>query len=68
MPVMDGHEASRQIRALGNRELASVPIVAMTANAFVEDVEAEKSSGIDAHISKPLNVKEMIATIASVLK
>ncbi|MBQ8708895.1 MAG: amino acid permease [Succinivibrionaceae bacterium] len=68
MPVMDGHTATKEIRKLANSELASIPIIAMTANAFVEDIEAEKESGMNGHISKPLNIPEMISTIGSVLE
>jgi signal transduction histidine kinase/CheY-like chemotaxis protein len=68
MPVMDGHAAARMIRQFENKSLASIPIVAMTANAFVEDIEAEKNSGMDGHISKPLNIDEMVSTLAGLLK
>ncbi len=68
MPVMDGHTASREIRSLDNPDLANIPIIAMTANAFVEDIEAEKESGMNGHISKPLNIPQMIDTIGSILK
>ena len=54
MPVMDGYEAVRTIRGLGRPDAASVPIVAMTANAFAEDVKAAKDAGMDEHIAKPL--------------
>lgn len=54
MPVMDGYEAVRTIRGLDRPDAASVPIVAMTANAFAEDVKAAKDAGMDEHIAKPL--------------
>ena len=53
MPVMDGYEATRRIRALPDRKLASVPILAMTANAFKEDEQAAEEAGMQAHIAKP---------------
>ena len=68
MPVMDGYEATRAIRALDNRELAEIPIVALTANAFREDVEAAKEAGMVAHIAKPMDVQKMLATLRSVLE
>ena len=67
MPVMDGYTATRNIRALENRELASVPIIALTANAFSEDEEAAKKAGMQAHISKPIEVDVMMRTLAEIL-
>ena len=67
MPVMDGYEATRAIRALENRELAGIPILAMTANAFKEDVEAAREAGMVAHIAKPVDVQKMMAILKSVL-
>ena len=64
---MDGYEATRRIRALPDRELASVPIIAMTANAFREDIENEKAAGMDAHISKPINIPEMMEALEKTL-
>uniref|UniRef100_UPI002676A246 response regulator n=1 Tax=uncultured Parabacteroides sp. TaxID=512312 RepID=UPI002676A246 len=56
MPNMDGYEATRHIRPLGRPDACKVPIFAMTANAFAEDVEKSKEAGMNAHISKPLDV------------
>jgi len=67
MPVMDGYEATRTIRALHNRKLASIPILAMTANAFKEDVEAAMEAGMVAHIAKPVDVQKMLAILKNVL-
>ena len=67
MPVMDGYEATKAIRALENEKLASIPIIAMTANAFSEDVERAKAAGMNAHIAKPLNVPSMMETLKKVL-
>ena len=66
MPEMDGYAAARAIRSLPD-ERREIPIIAMTANAFQEDVEAEREAGMDAHISKPLDVREMIQTLIRVL-
>ena len=68
MPVMDGYEATRAIRALDDPALAGIPILAMTANAFKEDVEAVKAAGMQAHIPKPIDVNVLMNTLRSVLK
>ena len=67
MPVMDGYTAARAIRALPDAELASVPIIAMTANVFEEDVRRTREAGMNAHIAKPLDIQLMMATLKSVL-
>jgi CheY-like chemotaxis protein len=59
MPVMDGCEATRQIRALPNPEAAKLPIIAMTANVFREDIEACLEAGMDDHIGKPVNIDDV---------
>ena len=63
MPIMDGHEATKRIRALENKELAKVPIVAMTANAFDEDRKAAESCGMNGFISKPINMQELVKAL-----
>ncbi|MER2056009.1 MAG: response regulator, partial [Clostridia bacterium] len=63
MPVMDGYTATKEIRALGNKALAGIPIVAMTANAFAEDVRACLDAGMQGHIVKPIDVNAMINTL-----
>ena len=67
MPVMDGFAAAKAIRSLPDAALAAIPIIAMTANAFAEDVEAERSAGMDGHISKPLNQRDMFRTLEEIL-
>ena len=67
MPVMDGYEATREIRALHNKDLANIPILAMTANAFKEDELAALEAGMQAHIAKPVDVEQLMKTLASVL-
>jgi CheY-like chemotaxis protein len=64
MPIMNGYEATRAIRSLNTPYTNRLPIVAMSANAFAEDVMAAKGSGMNEHISKPLNLD----TLAKVLK
>jgi len=68
MPIMNGYEATKKIRALENKQLAKIPILAMTANAFSEDVQAAKDAGMDAHIAKPIDIPQMMKTLAEVLK
>lgn len=67
MPRMDGYEATRQIRALQNKKLASIPIVAMTANAFAEDRQKAFEAGMDEHISKPVDIKAIRSAIEKLL-
>ena len=67
MPVMDGYEAARTIRALEDDRLKDIPIIAMTANAFTEDINKAKEAGMNGHIAKPINVDDMVATIKEVL-
>ena len=67
MPVMDGYAAARAIRALSDQKLANIPIIAMTANAFAEDVQAAKDAGMDGHIAKPIDVGKMMETLTEVL-
>ena len=68
MPEMDGYEAARAIRALPDKSLANIPIIAMTANAFKEDETAAIEAGMQAHIAKPLDVEKMMKTIGNVMK
>ena len=68
MPVMDGYEATRNIRKLENKELAQIPIVALSANAFVEDFQKSREAGMNAHVAKPLNAQSLFQVIDSVLK
>lgn len=63
MPVMGGLEATRRIRALGGPQ-GRVPIVAMTANAMEEDVEATRAAGMDEHIAKPIDARAFLAVVA----
>ena len=60
MPVMDGHEAARQIRRMRRADAATIPIFAMTADAFAEDIEAAKAAGMNCHIAKPLDIPVML--------
>ena len=66
MPVMDGYEAARAIRRSGKADAATVPIFAMTANAFSQDIAAALSAGMNGHIAKPVEAKVLYQTLASV--
>ncbi len=68
MPVMDGYEATKEIRGLQNRLLANTPIVAMTANAFEEEKKKALSSGMNGHIAKPIDVAVLFETIKQIIK
>ena len=60
MPTMNGYEATKEIRRLSNKELASIPIVAMTANAFEEDRQRAKESGMNGFITKPVVIEKLL--------
>lgn len=64
MPVMDGLEAARRIRALDRADAQTVPVFAMTANAFAEDVQTVKEAGMNEHLAKPLNLDRMFEIMA----
>ena len=67
MPVIDGYTAARKIRALENKALADIPILAMTANAFKEDADAAAEAGMQAHIAKPIDADLLLKTLAAIL-
>ncbi len=67
MPVMDGYEATRQIRALPDPVRAHVPIIAMTANAFSEDKQAAAEAGMNGHVGKPIDIPLLLKTLRDVL-
>ncbi|MCM1267637.1 MAG: response regulator [Bacteroidales bacterium] len=67
MPIMNGYEATRQIRALGDPEKAGVPIVAMTANAFEEDRQMAMEVGMNGHVAKPIDVPQLLETLKNLL-
>lgn len=67
MPLMDGYEAARQIRALEDPAKAKIPIVAMTANAFEEDRQKAIDAGMNGHIPKPIDIPKMIETLVKIL-
>ena len=63
MPIMNGYEAARGIRALDRADAKSIPIIAMTANAFAEDVKEALAAGMDAHIAKPIDMDLLKKTV-----
>lgn len=68
MPVMDGLEACRAIRSLDRPDASTIPIIALTANAFFEDTKKCLDAGMNAHLSKPIDMNKMIQTIGGFLK
>jgi signal transduction histidine kinase/CheY-like chemotaxis protein len=68
MPNMDGYEATRRIRALDRGDAKTVPIIAMTANAYREDIEKALEAGMNTHLAKPVNMKEVRNTLNRWLK
>ncbi|WP_216243132.1 ATP-binding protein [Faecalicatena faecalis] len=67
MPVMDGYEAAEHIRASDHPQAKTIPIFAMTANAFTEDINKALASGMNGHIAKPLDVAKMLETLSKTL-
>lgn len=70
MPNMDGHQATKAIRALGieRSDAVTIPIIALSANAFIDDIQESLNSGMNDHISKPINMEELINTITKYIK
>ena len=70
MPNMDGHQAAKAIRALGieRSDAVTIPIIALSANAFIDDIQESLDSGMNDHISKPINMEELIDTITRYIK
>ena len=64
MPVMSGLEAARQIRAMSRTDAQTVPIIAMTANAYEEDVSQSLAAGMNAHLAKPIEPQVILGTLA----
>ena len=67
MPVMDGYEAAKQIRESGRTD-CGIPIIAMTADAFTEDIRRCLESGMDAHIAKPIDIRELLKILKKHLR
>ena len=67
MPVMNGYEAARAIRSLDREDAGTIPIIAMTANAFAEDVKDAMDAGMNAHVSKPIDMALLKQTVRKYL-
>ena len=68
MPRMNGYEATRAIREMERPDARKIPIIAMTANAFAEDVQASIDAGMTAHIAKPINIELLKSTLLGAMK
>ena len=66
MPVLNGYDAARAIRASSHPDARRVPIIAMTANAFAEDIAAALAAGMDRHIAKPIDIKVLFHTLTEI--
>ena len=67
MPVMNGREATREIRKSDKEYVRNIPIIAMTADAFAEDIVACKKAGMNGHVAKPLDMKKLVKELRQVL-
>ena len=67
MPVMDGLEATRAIRALSHPQAASIPILAITANAFAQDIDKCTAAGMNGHLSKPIHIHQLLAVLSGLI-
>ena len=68
MPVMNGYEATKAIRACGHPDAESIPIIAMTANAFTRDVQEALESGMNTHVPKPIDLDNLKETVVRIKK
>ena len=68
MPEMDGLEATRRIRAMDRADSKAIPIIALTANAFDEDVQRSLQAGLNAHLTKPVQPEALYETLESLIK
>ena len=68
MPVMNGLDATKAIRGLSRPDAPTVPIIALSANAFAEDIQKSKNAGINEHLAKPLEMDKVLKVIASYCK
>ena len=67
MPIMNGYEAARRIRAFEDPKLAGIPIIAMTANAFDEDRKAAFDAGMNGHIAKPIDIPKLMELLRKMM-
>ena len=67
MPVMNGYDATKSIRNMDRADAAQIPIIAMTANAFTEDVKEALDAGMNAHVAKPIDPQQLSTTLSDFL-
>jgi CheY-like chemotaxis protein len=67
MPVMDGYSTTRRIRSNYRQDIARLPVIAMTADAYTIDIRSAKNAGMNAHIAKPFNIDEMLRVFGTIL-
>ena len=67
MPVMDGYEAAKSIRAMNRPDAKTIPIIAMTADAYAEDVEKCLNAGMNSHIAKPIDPETVYTVLAKLI-
>ncbi len=68
MPVMNGYEATEAIRKLPRQDAAGIPIIAMTANAFTEDIQRSRNAGMNEHLTKPLDIDQLMKCLETWIK
>ena len=68
MPMMNGHDACRAIRSSRRSDAKRIPIIAMSANTFEEDIEESMAAGMDAHLSKPIHLQQVLKEITKTIK
>lgn len=68
MPEMNGYDTARAIRGLAREDAGTIPIIAMTANAFAEDVQDALDAGMDAHVAKPIDMEILKTALSQTLK
>ena len=67
MPVMDGYMATKKIRSLEDSDLANIPIIALSANAFEEDRKDAMAAGMNGHMAKPIQVDQLLSMLAEMI-
>ncbi len=67
MPVLNGYEATKIIRSIDREDAKTIPVIAMTANAFAEDIKDAKDAGMDDHIAKPVDIDVIRKTLGKYL-
>ena len=68
MPVMNGYQATKTIRSSGRKDLETIPIIAMTADAFADDIRKSEEAGMNGHISKPVDIERLEETLRTWIK